>query len=139
MRSSKPLITGRRRPCRCLARKRSAAEFREHCLVIAEYQQDDLWNCAGSGSDAFFSHRRWTKCSRFRRTARSSRGPARLAELEVVGVAFDAVLIEDQRDDFRRRHLLVDALVGAVAQVLQLWHQGIVAGQAFAGIALAMR
>jgi hypothetical protein len=48
---------------------------------------------------------------------------ARLAELEAVGVALDAVFFEDQRDDFRRRHLLVDALVGAVMQVLQLRHR----------------
>lgn len=62
---------------------------------------------------------------------------ARLAELEAVGVALDAVLFEDQRDDFRRRHLLVDALVGAVMQVLQLRHdRDFVAGQALAGIAL---
>ena len=47
------------------------------------------------------------------------------------------MFVEDQRDDFRRGHLLVDALIGAVVQVLQLRHQGdFVAGQAFASIAL---
>jgi hypothetical protein len=60
-----------------------------------------------------------------------------LAELEVVSVALDAMFFEDQRDDFRRRHLLVDALIGAVMQVLQLrHHRHFVAGEALAGIAL---
>ena len=62
---------------------------------------------------------------------------ARLAQLEAVGVTLDPVFVEDQRDDFWRRHLLVDALVGAVMQVLQLRHQrDLVTGQALAGIAL---
>ena len=63
---------------------------------------------------------------------------AGFVELEAVGVALDPVFFEDQRDDFRRRHLLVDALVGAVMQVLQMRHQGdFVACEAFAGIALS--
>ena len=50
---------------------------------------------------------------------------------------FARVIGEGQGDDLRRRHLLINPLVGAVIQVVQVWHQGhAVAAQALAGIAL---
>lgn len=59
------------------------------------------------------------------------------AKAEAVGVAEDAVLLEDRRDDLWRRHLLENALVGAVLQVVQMGYEGdAVARQALAGMTL---
>ncbi|MNR97592.1 hypothetical protein D3C72_287740 [compost metagenome] len=113
-------------------------EFAEHGLVVAEYQQVAFVAVLEVVVDAFLFAQALDEVQvGFVVLHAVVAVRARLAELEVVSVALDAVFFEDQRNDFRRRHLLVDALVGAVMQVLQLrHHRHFVAGQALAGIAL---
>ncbi len=57
--------------------------------------------------------------------------------LEFIGIALDAMFLEDLADDFRHAEVLEDPLVDAVCQIRQLRAQGHgVARQAFAGVAL---
>ncbi|MNZ92211.1 hypothetical protein D3C78_1112270 [compost metagenome] len=60
------------------------------------------------------------------------------AELEAIAVAVeDAVLLQYPADDLRHAEVLEDALVAAVGQVGEAWHQAqAIAGQALAGVAL---
>ena len=59
------------------------------------------------------------------------------AELELIGVGLNTVLLQHLRDDLRHRQMLENPLVGAQRQITQLRHDAQrVAGQAFAGLAL---
>lgn len=114
------------------------AEVGEHGLVVAEHQQVGFFAVLEVVVNALFFAQALDEMQvGFVVLHAVVAIRARLAELEAVGVALDAVFVEDQRDDFRCRHLLIDALVSAVMQVLQLrHHRHFVAGQALAGIAL---
>ena len=64
-------------------------------------------------------------------------GIDRRAELKSIGVRLYAVTLEHLSDDLRDGQVLKDALIGAVREVGQLRNDGhLVAGQAFAGLAL---
>ena len=74
---------------------------------------------------------------RFRRIARSTRARSSRAQLKLEGIAQDAVVLEDLRDDGRHTSVLEHPLVDALAQVGQARHQAdLVARQTLAGIAL---
>ncbi|MNF88925.1 hypothetical protein D3C84_714290 [compost metagenome] len=113
-------------------------EFREHRLVIAEHQFVGRGAVLEVVVDTFFLAQALDELQvRFIVLNAVDALGINRPDFELVGIALDAVLFEDQADDFRYREVLEDALVDAVREVGQLRAQGHrVAGQAFAGITL---
>ncbi|MNF85791.1 hypothetical protein PS659_05464 [Pseudomonas fluorescens] len=115
------------------------AKFREHGLIITKYQLVAVSTVLEVKMNTFLLAQTLDEVQigfvvlHAELTIRT-----RGANPELVGVALDAVFFKEQRDDLRCRHLLVNALIDAMAQVGESWRERQrITSQALTGITLA--
>jgi hypothetical protein len=114
-------------------------ELGKHRLVVAEHQHVSIFAVLEVKADAFLFAQALDEVQVGFVVLHTvlALGIDSRAELELVGVGLDAVLLQHLGDDLHHRQVLEDALVEAVRQVGQLRAQGdAVTGQALTGVAL---
>src|SRR5690554_6770980 len=117
--------------------KAGRRQSREHRLVVAEHQVMTLRAVAEVVVDALFLAQTLDEVQ-VGLVVLGAVVPFRIlaAQLELEGVALDAVVVEYPGNDLRYRQVLEDALIVAQGQVMQVRYQlQPVAGHAFAGLA----